>query len=84
MHSARLWLRQLRSQTSTIELPLANQFLENLIFRLIPHSEVKLSDFEFVIIDRPELNAFAVPGGIIGINFGIMLYARDEDELSPY
>ena len=78
----RLWLRQLRSQTSTIELPLANQFLENLIFRLIPHSEVKLSDFEFVIIDRPELNAFAVPGGIIGINFGIMLYARDEDELS--
>ena len=78
----RLWLRQLRSQTHTIELPLANQFLENLIYRLIPHSEVKLSDFEFVIIDRAELNAFAVPGGIIGINFGILLYARDEDELS--
>lgn len=78
----RLWLRQLRRQTNTINLPLANQFLENLIFRLIPHSEVKLSDFEFVIIDRAELNAFAVPGGIIGINFGILLYARDEDELS--
>jgi len=78
----RLWLRQLRKQTATVELPLANQFLENLIYRLVPHSEVKLSDFEFVIVDRPELNAFAVPGGIIGINFGILLYARDEDELS--
>jgi len=78
----RLWLRQLRRQTATIELPLANQFLENLIFRLIPHSDVKLSDFEFVIVDRQELNAFAVPGGIIGINFGILLHARDEDELS--
>lgn len=78
----RLWLRQLRRQANTMESPLANQFLENLIYRLIPHSEVKLSDFEFVIIDREELNAFAVPGGIIGINFGIFLHARDEDELS--
>lgn len=78
----RLWLRQLRRQAPTIELPLANQFLENLIYRLIPHSEVKISDFEFVIVDQAELNAFAVPGGIIGINFGIMLHAQDEDELS--
>lgn len=78
----RLWLRQLRRQTNTLEMPLATQFLENLIFRLVPHSEVKQSEFEFVIVDRPELNAFAVPGGIIGINFGILLYARDEDELS--
>ena len=52
------------------------------MYRLIPHSEVQISDFEFVIVDRRELNAFAVPGGIIGIHFGIFLHTRDEDELS--
>ena len=78
----RLWLRQLRAQATVIDDPLATQFLEDLMYRLIPHSEVQISDFEFVIVDRRELNAFAVPGGIIGIHFGIFLHTRDEDELS--
>ena len=78
----RVWLRQLRAQAKTLDDPLTTEFLENLIFRLVPHSEVKQSEFEFVVVDRAELNAFAVPGGIIGINFGILLYTRDEDELS--
>lgn len=78
----RLWLRQLRSQVTTIDHPLATTFLHDVIFRLVPHSEVALTDFEFIIIDSRELNAFAVPGGIIGINYGLLLHARDEDELS--
>lgn len=78
----RVWLRQLRAQAKILDDPLTTEFLENLIFRLVPHSEVKQSDFEFVVVDRADLNAFAVPGGIIGINFGILLYTRDEDELS--
>lgn len=78
----RLWLRQLRAQASVISEPLAVQFLEDLMYRLIPHSEVQISDFEFIIVDRRELNAFAVPGGIVGIHFGIFLHSRDEDELS--
>lgn len=78
----RLWLRQLRGQTTIIDDPLTTVFLENLIYRLVPHSEVTLTDFEFVVVDQRELNAFAVPGGIIGINYGIYLHTRDEDELS--
>lgn len=78
----RLWLRQLRAQTNVIDLPLAVQFLEQSIYRMVPHSDVQINDFEFVIIDQRELNAFAVPGGIIGINFGLFLHANDEDELS--
>jgi predicted Zn-dependent protease len=78
----RIWLRQLRAQANTIEDPIAKAYIEDLIYRLAPHSEVQDSRFEFVIIDQAELNAFAVPGGIIGINAGIFLYARDEDELA--
>src|SRR5690554_3607997 len=78
----RLWLRQLRAHTNLIESPLAVQFLEQSIYRMVPHSDVQINDFEFVIIDQRELNAFAVPGGIIGINFGLFLHTNDEDELS--
>lgn len=78
----RNWLRQLRAQAQLIDDPLMTTFLENVVFRLIPHSDVPHSDFEFIVIDRPDLNAFAVPGGIIGVNYGLLLYARDEDEIS--
>jgi predicted Zn-dependent protease len=78
----RIWLRQLRAQTLTINDPLTISFIEELIFRLAPHSEVRDHRFEFVVIDQGELNAFAVPGGIIGINLGIFLHADDEDEVS--
>lgn len=78
----RIWLRQLRAQTRTIDDPLTISFIEELIFRLAPHSEVKDHRFEFVVIDQGELNAFAVPGGIIGINLGLFLHAKDEDEVS--
>lgn len=78
----RIWLRQLRAQANTISDPLTISFIEELIFRLAPHSEVQDHRFEFVVIDQGDLNAFAVPGGIIGINLGIFLHARDEDEIS--
>jgi predicted Zn-dependent protease len=78
----RIWLRQLRAQANTINDPLTISFMEELIFRLAPHSEVRDHRFEFVVIDQGDLNAFAVPGGIIGINLGIFLHAADEDEIS--
>jgi predicted Zn-dependent protease len=78
----RAWLRQLRAQANTINDPLTISFVEELIYRLAPYSEVKDNRFEFVVIDQGELNAFAVPGGIIGINAGIFLYSDDEDEIS--
>jgi predicted Zn-dependent protease len=33
-------------------------------------------------VDNPTINAFAVPGGVIGIHNGLMSYAQTEDELA--
>ena len=43
-----------------------------------------LRDFELspVIVNSSQLNAFAIPGGVIGINLGLILSARDEHEYS--
>ncbi len=78
----RSWLRQLRASADIIDDPIMTEFLENLTYRLLPHANAPQTDLEFVAINQQELNAFAVPGGIIGVHFGLLLYTRDEDELS--
>jgi len=38
--------------------------------------------FKFYVIDDPNINAFAGPNGIIGIHTGLILAAKNEDELA--
>ena len=38
--------------------------------------------FEFFALQDPSVNAFALPGGFIGINSGLMLVAQSESELA--
>jgi beta-barrel assembly-enhancing protease len=78
----RTWLRNLRQQAKTINDPIVTEYTENLVYKLASHSEVKDRRFEIVILDNPELNAFAVPGGVIGINAGLFLNAENEDEFA--
>lgn len=77
----RAWLRIFRSQVPTVDDPLLHDYLEHLIYLLVTHSQLEDRRVEIVIVDSPEINAFAVPGGVIGINNGLLLYAQTEDEL---
>jgi len=38
--------------------------------------------YTFTVIDSPEINAFALPGGYVYINRGLLLYLKTEDELA--
>lgn len=78
----RAWLRQLRGQVPLISDPAISDYLEDLLYRLVPNSELLDSDLIVTVIDSPELNAFAVPGGVIGVNAGMFLYADTEQELA--
>ena len=78
----RAWLRIFRSQVETLDDPLLFDYLENLIYNLITHSKLEDRRVEIVLVDNPTINAFAVPGGVIGIHNGLMLYAQTEDELA--
>lgn len=76
------WLRNMRSQVSTIDDPIILEWFHDLVYQLVPNSQLQSTDLELIVIDSPELNAFAVPGGVVGINFGLLLYSDDEDQLS--
>ncbi len=78
----RAWLRIFRSQVETVDDPLLFDYLENLIFKLVTHSELQDRRIDLVVVDNPTINAFAVPGGVIGIHNGLLLHAQTEDELA--
>jgi predicted Zn-dependent protease len=78
----RAWLREFRSQVPTVDDPLLFDYLENLIYRLVTHSKLDDRRIDLVIVDNPTINAFAVPGGVIGIHNGLFAWAESEDELA--
>ena len=78
----RAWLRIFRSQVATVNDPLLFSYLEDLTFELVTHSELQDRRVELVVVDNPTINAFAVPGGVIGIHNGLLLHAQTEDELA--
>ncbi|EED36017.1 molybdopterin converting factor, subunit 1 [Luminiphilus syltensis NOR5-1B] len=78
----RTWLKVFRRQAPTIDDPLLYSYLENLVFELVNHSELQDRRIDLVIVDNPTINAFAVPGGVIGVHNGLFEYAQTEDEFA--
>ena len=78
----RMWLRSFRGQAPIKNDPLLHSYLESLVFELVQHSELQDRRIELVIVDNPTINAFAVPGGVIGVHSGLFQYAVTEDEFA--
>lgn len=76
----RAWLRQLRGSTPAVADPLVQDYLEHLSYRLAFHSPLRNPDLSLIIIPDRNINAFAVPGGVIGVNIGLLLNAETEAE----
>jgi predicted Zn-dependent protease len=76
----RAWLSLLRGQVPQLSDPLLKDYLERSVYRLAETSQIQDRRLEFVLLDSPQLNAFAAPGGIIGVNGGLFLHAQTEAE----
>src|ERR1039457_1405174 len=60
----------------------ATAYLNALGNRLVANSEDVRQDFEFFLVKDPTLNAFALPGGYIGVHTGLIVAAQSESELA--
>ncbi|OEC35189.1 Putative Zn-dependent protease, contains TPR repeats [Pseudomonas cuatrocienegasensis] len=76
----RAWLSLVRGQVSQLDDPQLKDFVETSVYRLGETSQVQDRRLEFVLLNSPQINAFAAPGGIIGVNGGLFLYAQTEAE----
>jgi predicted Zn-dependent protease len=50
--------------------------------RLVANSDKPNMNFTFTVIDSPDLNAFALPGGYIYVNRGLLAYLDSEAEMA--
>ena len=76
------WLRAYRSRIPTYNDPLLHSYLEKLLVKLAAHSELEDHRLSLIVINNPSMNAFAVPGGIIGVHLGLFRYAKSEHQLA--
>jgi predicted Zn-dependent protease len=76
----RAWLSMLRAQVDQLSDPQLKDFVESSVYRLAESSQVQDRRLEFVLLNSPQINAFAAPGGIVGVNGGLFLYAQSEAE----
>ncbi|CAM5420334.1 Putative beta-barrel assembly-enhancing protease OS=Stutzerimonas stutzeri OX=316 GN=CXK95_11830 PE=3 SV=1 [Stutzerimonas stutzeri] len=76
----RAWLSLLRGQVRQLSDPLLKDYVESSVYRLTETSQLQDRRLEFVLLESPHLNAFAAPGGIIGVNGGLFIHAQTEAE----
>ena len=77
------WVQELRSQVDIVEDPVLQHYVETLVNRLAEANEqLQERRLTVVILNNSSLNAFAAPGGIIGVNTGLFHYARNEAEFA--
>lgn len=50
--------------------------------RLLEQSAITSPEFTFTLLDSPDINAFAMPGGFIYVNRGLLAYLDTEAELA--
>ena len=76
----RAWLSVLRGQIDQLSDPQLKDYVETSVYRLAETSQLEDRRLEFVLLNSPQINAFAAPGGIVGVNGGLLLHAQTEGE----
>jgi predicted Zn-dependent protease len=71
-----------RRDPAYLDDPEIRDYANTLGGRLVARSDSPRQEFEFFVIRDPQINAFALPGGFIGIHTGLLLAAQSESEVA--
>jgi predicted Zn-dependent protease len=75
-------VRQLRESGQIVDDPEINEYLQGLGMRLSSQAHEGAHRFTFFAVRDNSINAFALPGGFIGVNAGLVSATRSEGELA--
>ena len=76
------YYRELRRDPSYLDDPEVTAFVQDLGYRLIAAGPDARMDVEFFVIKDAQINAFAMLGGYIGVNSGLIMAAQTESEMA--
>ena len=76
-------MREIRQyEPGYLDDPDITEYLNTLGYRLVSNSAEARQDFEFFVLRDHTLNAFAMPGGFIGVHTGLIAASQSESELA--
>ncbi|MCL2161243.1 MAG: M48 family metalloprotease [Betaproteobacteria bacterium] len=75
-------MREVRRDPAWLDDPETEEYINRLGQRLVAASGESGRAFEFFVVRNAMLNAFALPGGYIGVHSGLILAAQSESELA--
>lgn len=75
-------IAQGRVDPTYVHDPDINQYLNSMGQRLVQYAPPNSAQIDLFGVKDPVINAFALPGGFIGINTGLMVAATSESELA--
>jgi beta-barrel assembly-enhancing protease len=78
----RMIVRGLRDQDQILEDPEVTEYVRSLGYRLSSEAHDGVQRFNFFMVRDNSINAFALPGGFIGVNSGLLLETKNESELA--
>ncbi len=78
----RMIVRGLRDQDQILEDPEVAEYVRAVGYRLSSQAHDGAQRFNFFMVRDNSINAFALPGGFIGVNTGLLLETRNESELA--
>jgi len=76
------FMRSVRRGLPMVTDPIIEEYVQTLGYRLAANSGKHYGNFKFFVVDSVQINAFAGPGGYIGINSGLILASRSESEVA--
>lgn len=62
--------------------PLLDRYISDLGLRLVAGTDSRVGEYQFFIVRDDSVNAFALPGGFVGVNRGLIMRARTQHQLA--
>ncbi len=75
-------MRDVYADPRYLDDPEVESYLNQLGYKLVSVSSRNQREFTFFVVSDPSINAFAMPGGNIGVHTGLLLAAQSESELA--
>lgn len=75
-------MRDIRQSGMVVEDPQVAEYINEIGHRISAQTNDGDHQFTFFVVDDSRINAFALPGGYIGVHTGLIEASRNEDELA--
>jgi beta-barrel assembly-enhancing protease len=75
-------MRDVMSSDEVVGDPEIQDYIQNVGMRLASNGPDKTQSFNFFVVRDNSINAFAMPGGVIGVHTGLIIAANNEAELA--